>query len=39
LVRMIDRPELVRRLPAVGIFFRHLVLARLGIRRHPEDVR
>jgi N-acetylglucosaminyldiphosphoundecaprenol N-acetyl-beta-D-mannosaminyltransferase len=38
LVRMLDRPELARRLPAVGVFFRHLVLSRFGIRRHPEDV-
>ena len=38
LIRTIDRPELLKRYPQIALFFWHLALARLGIRRHPEHV-
>jgi N-acetylglucosaminyldiphosphoundecaprenol N-acetyl-beta-D-mannosaminyltransferase len=35
LVRTIRRPEILRRYPDIGIFFWHLALAMVGIRRWP----
>ena len=35
LIRTIDRPELLKRYPMIGLFFWHLLLARIGIKRHP----
>jgi len=36
LIRTIDRPELLRRYPRIALFFWHLALARIGIRRYPK---
>ena len=36
LVRTIDRPELLKRYPKIALFFWHLALARVGIRRYPK---
>lgn len=38
LIRTIDRPELLKRYPQIALFFWHLLLARIGIRRHPRNV-
>ncbi|MDJ0978417.1 MAG: WecB/TagA/CpsF family glycosyltransferase [Erythrobacter sp.] len=38
LIRTIDRPELLKRYPQIGLFFWHLALARLGIKRYPTSV-
>jgi len=38
LVRIIDRPELLKRMPMIGLFFWHMVLARVGVRRHPANL-
>ena len=35
LVRTIQRPEILKRYPNIGIFFWHLALALVGIRRSP----
>jgi N-acetylglucosaminyldiphosphoundecaprenol N-acetyl-beta-D-mannosaminyltransferase len=36
LIRTIDRPELLKRYPQIARFFWHLMLARIGIKRHPQ---
>ncbi len=36
LIRTIDRPELLKRYPQIGLFFWHLMLARIGIKRYPD---
>lgn len=36
LIRTIDRPEILKRFPMIGLFFWHLVLARAGIKRYPS---
>ncbi|MGI8943740.1 MAG: WecB/TagA/CpsF family glycosyltransferase [Qipengyuania sp.] len=36
LIRTIDRPELLKRYPKIALFFWHLMLARVGIRRYPD---
>lgn len=36
LIRTIDRPELLKRYPQIALFFWHLVLARVGIKKYPE---
>ena len=36
LIRTIDRPELLKRYPKIGLFFWHLMLARVGVKKHPE---
>jgi len=36
LIRTIDRPEILKRFPMIGLFFWHLLLARIGIKRYPE---
>lgn len=36
LIRTIDRPEILRRYPQIALFFWHLLLARIGIRKHPR---
>lgn len=38
LIRTIDRPELLKRYPQIGLFFWHLLLARIGIKRYPDNV-
>jgi len=38
LIRTIDRPELLKRYPKIALFFWHLTLARLGIKRYPSHV-
>ncbi len=38
LIRTIDRPELLKRYPQIALFFGHLVLAALGIKRYPDHV-
>ena len=35
LVRTIQRPEILKRYPNIGIFFWHLLLAIIGIKRYP----
>ncbi|MES2495403.1 MAG: WecB/TagA/CpsF family glycosyltransferase [Pseudomonadota bacterium] len=35
LIRTIDRPEILKRFPMIGLFFWHLLLARIGIKRYP----
>ena len=35
LIRTIQRPEILKRYPNIGIFFWHLLLALIGIKRHP----
>ncbi|KPP95481.1 WecB/TagA/CpsF family glycosyltransferase [Erythrobacter sp. HL-111] len=37
LIRTIDRPELLRRYPKIALFFWHLMLAAVGIRRYPGN--
>ncbi|MEO0462639.1 MAG: WecB/TagA/CpsF family glycosyltransferase [Pseudomonadota bacterium] len=37
LIRTIDRPELLKRYPQIALFFWHLMLARIGIKRYPDD--
>jgi N-acetylglucosaminyldiphosphoundecaprenol N-acetyl-beta-D-mannosaminyltransferase len=37
LIRTIDRPELLKRYPMIGLFFWHLLLARIGIKRYPSS--
>jgi N-acetylglucosaminyldiphosphoundecaprenol N-acetyl-beta-D-mannosaminyltransferase len=34
LIRTIQRPEILKRYPNIGIFFRHLLLALLGIKKY-----
>lgn len=36
LIRTIDRPELLKRYPQIAKFFWHLMLARVGIKKHPD---
>ena len=36
LIRTIDRPELLKRYPQIGLFFWHLTLAVFGIKRYPD---
>jgi N-acetylglucosaminyldiphosphoundecaprenol N-acetyl-beta-D-mannosaminyltransferase len=38
LIRTIDRPELLKRYPQIALFFWHLMLARVGIRKYPESL-
>ena len=38
IVRTIRRPELLKRYPSIGIFFRHLILAVLRLKRFPSSV-
>ena len=37
LIRTIDRPELLKRYPQIALFFWHLMLARIGIKRYPDN--
>jgi len=37
LIRTIDRPELLKRYPKIGLFFWHLMLARIGIKRYHDN--
>lgn len=36
LIRTIHRPEILKRYPSIAIFFLHLGLAVIGIKRHPK---
>ncbi|MEM6585733.1 MAG: WecB/TagA/CpsF family glycosyltransferase, partial [Pseudomonadota bacterium] len=38
LIRTIDRPALLKRYPRIALFFWHLALAALGIKRYPDHV-
>lgn len=38
LIRLADRPELIKRYPMIALFFWHLALARVGIKLHPKPL-